>query len=250
MSKRIDLNADVGEGFASDEALMEYITSANIACGVHAGDEQTMRLTARLAMRHGVALGAHPSLDDRANFGRLERPVTPDDVRVLVTKQVRTLQRLAATEGGALRHLKPHGALYHMAAHDPALARAVAEAIYALDRGLILFGLSGSASIREARTLGLAVAEEAFVDRGYNRDGTLVNRSAPGAAIVCSETAAGRAVKMVQEHTVVTVDGTTIPLIADTLCIHGDAPHAAALARTLRQELEKAGHVVVKVGTA
>jgi len=249
MSKRIDLNADVGEGFASDIALMQCITSASVACGVHAGDEQTMLQAVRLAMKHGVALGAHPSLDDRGNFGRRELSVTPDEVRALVTAQVRRLQRLTEAEGGTLRHVKPHGALYNMAARDPALALAVAEAVHDINTKLIVFGLAGSASIREALALGLAVAEEAFADRGYHRDGTLVKRGEPGATLSNAEDAAARAIKMIRNLTVLAVDGTPMQIRADTLCIHGDEPNAAVFVRTLRQELEKAGIEVIRVGT-
>lgn len=233
---RVDLNCDLGEGAGHDAALMPLITSANIACGAHAGDEATMRATVALAQRHGVAVGAHPGFADRANFGRRELPVTPDEVHALVLDQVRKLRRL-----GPVRHVKPHGALYNMAARDLALARAVVDAIYEVDQRLILFGLAGSHLIAVAEACGLPVVSEVFADRTYQADGSLTSRARPDAMITDENAVVAQVLRMVREGRVRATDGTDVAIKADTVCLHGDGAHPVEFARKLRDELSAAG---------
>jgi len=240
---RIDLNCDLGEGAGHDAALMPLITSANIACGAHAGDETTMRATVALAQKHGVTLGAHPGFADRANFGRRELPVTPDEVHELVLNQVRKLQRL-----GPVRHVKPHGALYNMAARDLTLARAVVDAIYEADPRLILFGLAGSHLIAVAEACGLPVASEVFADRSYQADGSLTPRSQPNAMITDENAAVAQVLRMVRAGKVRATDGTDVAITADTVCLHGDGAHPVEFARKLRQELTAAGVEIKALG--
>ena len=241
---RIDLNADVGEftGPSSQDAvLIPLVTSINVACGLHAGDPHTMRRTAELALQHGVAIGAHPGFPDRDGFGRREMRLSPADAVDLVAYQIGALSAVAAACGGQVRHVKPHGALYNMAAEDSALADAIARAVAAVDRRLILVGLAGSHLLEAGRQAGLQVAGEAFADRGYRPDGRLLTRGAEGAVIVDAEAIAARAVRMVRTRQVVARDGDIVPLEADTICIHGDTPGAPALAAHLRAALLDAG---------
>ncbi|HEY0863145.1 MAG TPA: 5-oxoprolinase subunit PxpA [Lacunisphaera sp.] len=240
---RIDLNCDLGEGAGHDAALMPLITSANIACGAHAGDEATMRATLALAQRHGVAAGAHPGFADRENFGRRELPVTPDEVHDLVLHQVRKLQRL-----GPVRHVKPHGALYNMAARDLALARAVVDAIYETDPRLILFGLAGSHLVAVAEACGLPVVSEVFADRTYQADGSLTPRAQPNAVITDEGAAVAQVLRMVREGKVRATDGTDVAIKADTVCLHGDGAHPVEFARKLRAELTAAGVEIKAIG--
>jgi UPF0271 protein len=233
---RIDLNCDLGEGAGHDAELMPLITSANIACGAHAGDEATMQATVALAQKHGVAIGAHPGFADRANFGRRELAVTPDEVHMLVLVQVRMLQRL-----GPVRHVKPHGALYNMAARDLALARAVVDAIYEADPRLILYGLAGSHLIAVAEACGLPVVSEVFADRTYQSDGSLTPRAQANALITDENTAVAQVLRMVREGKVRATDGTDVAITADTVCLHGDGAHPVEFARKLRHELTAAG---------
>lgn len=237
----IDLNCDLGEGAAHDAELMPLITSANIACGGHAGDEDTMRFTVGLALKHGVAIGAHPGFNDRANFGRRELPMAPAEVRAVVEAQIRALGRIVRSTGGRLAHVKPHGALYNMAARDPLLARAVAAAVFDIDPRLVLFGLAGSEHIVAARLQGLRVAQEVFADRTYQRDGSLVPRSRPDALITDESAAEAQVLRMLREGRVQSTDGIDVPITADTVCLHGDGAHAVDFARRLNQELRKAG---------
>jgi UPF0271 protein len=236
MARSIDLNCDLGEGAGQDAALMLLITSANIACGAHAGDEATMRATLALAQRHGVAIGAHPGFADRANFGRMEIALPPADVRDLVESQIATLQAL-----GPVSHVKAHGALYNMAGRDPALADAVAQAVQRRGPELVLFALAGSELIHAGRACGLRVASEVFADRTYQCDGSLTPRSRPDALIHDEEAAVAQVLRMVQEGRVRATDGTDVPIAADTICLHGDGPHAVAFARHLGAELRRAG---------
>jgi UPF0271 protein len=243
---RVDLNADVGESFGvyvlgQDPALMPHITSANIACGFHAGDPGVMRATVALAVRHGVAIGAHPGYPDLPGFGRRDMRLPAQDVEDLLVYQIGALAGVAGAQGARLRHVKPHGALYNMAATDRTLAAAIVRAIAAVDRSLMLVGLSGSALIEAGRAGGLDVAPEAFADRQYNADGTLVPRQQPGAVIENEEVVAARAVAMVRDRTVIAVDGTPVPVDVATICVHGDTAGAAALARAIRRGLEDAG---------
>ncbi|HQY05565.1 MAG TPA: 5-oxoprolinase subunit PxpA [Lacunisphaera sp.] len=241
---RVDLNCDLGEGAGHDAELMPLITSANIACGAHAGDEATMRATVALAQKHGVAVGAHPGFIDRANFGRRELALGPDEVHELVLDQIRKLQALAP-----VRHVKPHGALYNMAARDPGLARALVDAVYEADPRLILFGLAGSHVIAAAEACGLPVASEVFADRTYQRDGSLTPRTQAHALITNAPTAVAQVLRMVRENTVRATDGTDVLIRADTVCLHGDGAQPVEFARLLRRELTAAGVEIKACGT-
>lgn len=252
---RIDLNADVGESFGpwpmgDDAALMPSLTSANIACGVHAGDPGVMRRTLQLARTHGVAVGAHPGFPDLQGFGRRDMRLSPQEVEDLVLYQVGALAGIAAAEGMRLQHVKAHGALYNMAAREAPLAAAIARAVAAIDRSLVLFGLPGSALLAEGARAGLSVAAEIFADRSYEADGSLTPRHRPGSVISDPSVVVERAVAMVTTRTVVATTGEQVALQADTLCLHGDTPGAAELARRLRAALESRGVLVVAVGTA
>jgi UPF0271 protein len=233
--REIDLNCDLGEGGAHDAALMPLVTSVNIACGAHAGDAATMRATVALAQRHGTAIGAHPGFADRENFGRLELRLSPDEITRLVRGQVEALRALAP-----LRHVKPHGALYNLAAREPAVARAVAEAVRDTDATLVLVGLAGSASLAAGRAAGLRVAGEFFADRGYAPDGVLAPRGTP-AALLSPEAAVAQVLRWAETGKVRATDGTDIAIGAETVCVHGDGPHALELARALRAALTSAG---------
>ncbi len=243
---RIDLNSDVGETFGpwtmgNDVDLMPSVTSANVACGFHAGDPTTMRNTVRLAKQHGVAVGAHPGFPDLVGFGRREIKTTPQDVEDFVMYQVAAIAGVAAAEGVRLQHVKAHGALYNMACRDRALADAIARAVAALDRELILFGLPHSELLRAGEAAGLRVAAEAFADRAYEADGSLASRQKPGSVIHDRHSVVARAIKMVTERSVVAVDGSTIGFESDTICLHGDTAGAAELAREIRRGLEDSG---------
>jgi len=224
-----------------DAALMASITSANVACGFHAGDPGAMRETVALAKAHGVAVGAHPGFPDLVGFGRREMTATPQEVEDFVVYQVAALAGMAAAQGVSLQHVKAHGALYNMACRDRALAEAIARAVAMVDRKLILFGLPGSELLRAGEAAGLPVAAEVFADRAYERDGSLASRHKPGSVIHDRAAVVARAVRMVRDRDVVAVDGSVIPLEAQTICLHGDTPGAADLARAVRSGLEKAG---------
>ena len=256
----MDLNADVGEGrrgtaahdsaLADESVLMRHITSANVACGFHAGDPGVMRDTVALAASHGVAVGAHPGFPDLEGFGRREIQVAPADVEDFVAYQVGALAAIAAAQGVRLQHVKPHGALFNMAARDAALADAIARATAVIDRSLILFGLPGSELIAAGTRAGLRTACEGFADRAYEPDGSLVPRQHPWSVIDDTDAVVTRAVRMVCDGIVDAVDGSPITLRIDTLCVHGDTPGAAELAAQLRSALEAAGIVVMPVGRA
>lgn len=237
----LDLNCDLGEGAGHDAELMPFISSANIACGAHAGDERTMRETIALALRHRVAIGAHPGFEDRANFGRTELRLAPADVRALVLRQVRALQTLAVAQGGRVVHVKPHGALYNMAARDAGLANAVAEAVREADPGLFLVGLANSELIRAGENCRLETVGEAFADRSYQADGSLTPRSQPGALVEDEESAVAQVLRMVREGRVRARDGRDVLLVAQTICLHGDGAHAVAFARRLHSALGAEG---------
>jgi 5-oxoprolinase (ATP-hydrolysing) subunit A len=246
---RIDLNSDLGEAFGAwpmgqDALLMPLISSANVACGFHAGDPGTIRATIRLARKHGVAVGAHPGLPDLVGFGRREMDVAPGEVEDMVLYQIGALAAIARSEGARLQHVKAHGALYNMACRDEVLAEAIARAVVAFDPTLVLFGLPGSALLQAGLDAGLPVAAEAFADRAYQPDGSLAPRSQPGAVIHDVDAVVARAVAMVTEHSVVATNGAAIEFEADTLCLHGDTPGAAALAAAIRRGLEDAGVTV------
>ena len=243
---RIDLNSDVGESFGAwplgdDAALMRVISSANIACGFHAGDPGVMRRTVELARGHGVAVGAHPGFQDLSGFGRREMKCSPREVEDLVVYQIGALAAVAAAQGVRLQHVKAHGALYNMACVEQQLAAAIARATASVDGSLVLFGLPGSQLLHEGRRAGLPVAAEIFADRAYLPDGTLVPRSRAGSVIHDPGEVVSRAVRMAHERSVLAIDGTPVALEADTLCVHGDTPGAAALAAAIRQALEADG---------
>jgi UPF0271 protein len=244
---RVDLNADVGEGGQEDAELLRYVTSANIACGAHAGDSATMRRTVEPARDLGVAVGAHPGFDDRDGFGRREMRLSTIDVASLVRQQLETLAAVATAGGVRLQHVKPHGALYNMAARDERLAAAIADTVKAFDPDVILLGLAGSALVAAARSVGLRAAGEGFADRGYLPDGSLIPRGRNGAVIDNPSEAIAQALRLVRASAA-TATGT--PPRIDSLCIHGDTPGAASLAALLRSALIDAGVEVEPLGAA
>lgn len=250
---RIDLNADVGESFGPhtrglDGLVMQAVTSANVACGFHAGDPGVMRATLALAREHDVAVGAHPGLPDLVGFGRREMHVAPREVEDLVVYQIGALAGMAVVHGLRLQHVKPHGALYNMATRDPALADAIARAVASVDPTLILFGLPGSELLAAGRRAGLRTAREGFADRAYEPDGGLVPRSVPGALIEDTRTVVSRALSMVSERQVAAMDGTRVSIEIETLCVHGDTPGAAAMTARIREALGEAGVSVRRIG--
>ncbi|MBS6437132.1 MULTISPECIES: 5-oxoprolinase subunit PxpA [Pantoea] len=231
---KIDLNADLGEGGDSDRALLQLVSSANIACGFHAGDAQTMLQSVRWAKEFGVAIGAHPSFPDRENFGRTAMQLPPETVYAQMIYQIGALKSLAESEGERLAHVKPHGMLYNQAAVDATLADAIARAVKAIDADLILVGLAGSESIRAAARHGLRTREEVFADRGYLSSGALVPRSQPGAMIEEEARAIQQTLTMVKEGRVESVSGEWVAVNAQTVCLHGDGAHALLFAERLR----------------
>src|SRR5437660_1181555 len=240
----VDLNADLGEGAGHDDELLALVTSANIACGFHAGDADTMRRSIEAARDHKVAAGAHPSLFDRENFGRKELPVTSDEVFDVVVYQLGVFQAIAEAAGVRPNHVKPHGALYNMAVRDAALAEAVARAIARTDKNLILFSPQSSALAGAGEAAGLQIAHEVFADRNYLNDGSLVPRSRSDALLHDPKEAATRVVRMLREGKVRSVDGVDVDVRAETICLHGDNPEAVEFARALRSQLEKEGVTV------
>jgi UPF0271 protein len=253
---RIDLNADMGESFGAytigaDEQVMPSITSANVACGFHAGDPAVMRRTVRMARAANVSVGAHPGFQDLAGFGRRDMRVSPQEAEDMVLYQIGALAAIARSESVPLRHVKPHGALYNMAVRDRPLADAIARAVRAFDPGLVLFALPGSELVRAGEAAGLVVAAEGFADRSYERDGSLTPRARPGAVLHDAPTVVDRAVRMAVEGKVTAVDGSEIVMRVRTICTHGDTPGAQELTRAIRAGLERAGVTVAPVaGTA
>ncbi|MDI3319587.1 5-oxoprolinase subunit PxpA [Pinibacter soli] len=241
----VDINCDMGEGFENDEALMPYVTSANIACGFHAGDTDTMKRTIALALKHEVAIGAHPGFPDRENFGRKNMDMTPDEVYDMVLYQVDLLSKIALEEGAKVTHVKPHGALYNMAAKDALLAKAIARAVGSVDSKLALFGLSGSDLIQEGKNVSLQTVNEAFTDRTYLDDGSLSPRSEKNALIEDKDVSLNQAIQLVLKQTVRSISGKTIPLVADTICLHGDGENAVVFAKNIYRGL-KAHNIVLK----
>jgi UPF0271 protein len=251
MMARIDLNCDMGESFGAytmgnDIAILDYVSSANIACGFHAGDPSTMRKTVREAVARGVAVGAHPGLPDLQGFGRRNMAVSPAEAYDMVLYQVGALAGYVQALGARLGHVKAHGALYNMAAKDYPLAEAIAQAVHDFDRTLVLFALAGSEMIRAAEKVGLRAAGEVFADRSYQDDGTLTPRSQPGAMIEDEEAAVLQVKRMVTQGLVRSLRGNDVAVRADTLCIHGDQPGALAFVKRIRAELERDG---VQVGS-
>lgn len=240
----IDINCDMAEGFGNEKKLMPFISSANIACGLHAGNEELMKDTIDLCMKHGVCIGAHPSFPDREHFGRTNMDLPLAYVVELVSDQIYRLKKMANRQGGKLHHVKPHGALYNMAAKDPVLAAGIVQAVKTVDRSLILFGLSQSAMIDEAVRLDLKVANEVFADRTYQPDGSLTPRTGPNALIIDEQEALAQAITLAKENKVKSVSGEEIPLKADTICLHGDGPYAVEFARLIYAQMKEAGVTV------
>jgi UPF0271 protein len=239
----IDLNADVGEhptrlNDGSEAELMKYLSSANVACGGHAGDEHTMRATVELAIRNGVAVGAHPSYPDRKNFGRTAMEISLGDLRDSIRSQIESLAAIAIELGTRLHHVKPHGALYHSANSNPEVARVIAESILAVNRGLIAVGQAGSPCLATYEQAGLAVAGEAFADRAYESDGKLRDRKLPGALLETPEHAARQAVTIARYGKIELSDGSFLTLSAETLCIHSDTPGSTQIAGAVRNALQ------------
>jgi len=244
--KTIDLNCDMGElpeavASGAQEALMEYVTSANIACGAHAGDESTMRATIQQALRHGVAIGAHPGYPDRENFGRVSLELSWGEIAHAVCDQLRALDEAARALGARITHVKPHGALYNDAARHAEAARGIAEGVARWSLDVMLVGLAGSVMLEVFRAAGFAVAAEAFVERRYEPDGSLRARRFPDALIHSPEEAARQALDIVEHGRVTAWEGTPVALAAQTLCIHGDSPAAFEIARAVRAALERVG---------
>ncbi len=249
----VDLNCDMGESFGSyrlgnDEAMLQYVSAVNIACGFHAGDPAVMQKTVRLALEKGVAVGAHPGLPDLAGFGRREMAISAAEAYGMVLYQLGAIWAIARAEGATLHHVKPHGALYNMAAVNPTLAEAIAKAVYKVDSALVLYGLAGSELINEGKKLGLATAQEVFADRTYQEDGTLTPRRQANALITDPAEATRQVMRMVQEGKVMTQQGSHRDIRADTVCIHGDGPHALEFARHIFEALKLAGISIQRPG--
>ncbi|GLY11939.1 LamB/YcsF family protein [Pseudobacillus badius] len=241
---QVDLNCDIGESYGryrlrEQKEILRYVTSANIACGFHAGDPGVMRETVRLAIDNGVKVGAHPGLPDLNGFGRREMKITAQEAYDMVVYQVGALQGFLSVHNETMQHVKPHGALYNMAARDASLAEAIAQAVYDISPSLVLFGLAGSELTKAGEKIGLPTAHEVFADRTYQSDGKLTSRSEPGALITDQEQSVSQVVKMVTEGTVISQQNIAVPLKADTVCIHGDGEHALAFAKYIKDTLEK-----------
>jgi UPF0271 protein len=236
----VDLNADVGEGM-DDTALLPYLTSANVACGLHAGDPAVMDATVREALARGVRVGAHPGYPDRENFGRVRMEMSSEAIEGLVLYQIGALEGFVRSRGGRLTHVKPHGALYHAGAQSPDVARAIAAGVLRAGTDLVVVGQPGSRLLTAAREAGLPVAAEAFADRRYRRDGTLVARGEAGALLTDPEEAAEQALHLARDGFVIAGDGSRVEVEADTICLHGDTPGAPEIARRVRERLRREG---------
>ena len=247
MTKQIDLNCDMGEGMDNDALLMPLISSANIACGYHAGDDAIMRATVALAKQSGVSIGAHPGFVDKENFGRTEMQLSENELYQLVWDQIQLLQIIAKEIDTILHHVKPHGALYNMAARDAAMARVIVQAVKDVDATLIFYGLSGSHLISEAKALGLRTASEVFADRTYQDNGSLTPRSQANALIHDQAISLKQVLQMIQEQTVTAVSGKTVSLTAETICIHGDGPHAVSFAKQINTTLKSASIDIISI---
>jgi len=251
---QVDMNCDLGESFGvyhlgMDKDVLPLLTSANIACGFHAGDPAVMHATVKMALAADTAIGAHPGLPDLSGFGRRKMELSAEEAYDMVVYQVGALQAFVKSEGGHLQHVKPHGALYNMAAKDRTLAESIAKAIAKVDADLILYGLAGSESIKAAQKIGLRSAAEVFADRSYQADGSLTPRRQPGAMITDEQAAIAQVLKMVKDKEVRALSGETVPVQADTICIHGDGAKALLFAETLRQALTEAGIEIKPTGS-
>ena len=239
MLRRIDLNCDMGEGYTTDALIMPLISSANIACGYHAGGGELMRQTIRLALQHQVAIGAHPSFDDKEGFGRREMHLSSEEIYQIVLDQVNTIRKSAAEEGASLHHVKPHGALYNMAAKDAMVADAISRAIKAIDASLILYGLPNSASETSAIQHGLRFYREVFSDRTYTDQGMLTPRNQPNAMIETAEQSVAQVLQIILQETLQSTTGREMSIKADTVCIHGDGEHAVEFAQMINRALHQ-----------
>ncbi|MGD6816858.1 5-oxoprolinase subunit PxpA [Metabacillus sp. 84] len=246
---KVDLNCDLGESFGSysignDADILPLVTSVNIACGFHAGDPSVMRKTVQLALTNGKAIGAHPGLQDLQGFGRRSMAISPEEAYDIVLYQIGSLDAFVRSEGGKLHHVKPHGALYNMAASDTALAGAISKAVHKYDASLVLYGLSGSELIKEGKKAGLVTASEVFADRTYQKSGALTPRTHPNALIEDDQTAIEQVKKMIIDQKAVSAEGEEFQITADTVCIHGDGIHALSFAAAIRNELEQSGIIL------
>ncbi|HET6872402.1 MAG TPA: 5-oxoprolinase subunit PxpA [Sporolactobacillaceae bacterium] len=250
--KKIDINCDLGESFGAykigqDSDMIQVVTSVNIACGFHAGDPKTMRETVKNAIEHGVGIGAHPGFPDLSGFGRRNLDMTPQEIYDMVIYQIGALEGFVRVAGGTLQHVKPHGALYNMAAKSEGISNAIAKAVFDFNPSLVLFGLSGSELITAGKRAGLVTASEVFADRTYQADGSLTSRRQPDAMIKEDAVAANQVVRMVNEGVVRSQQGSDVPIQADTVCIHGDGPHALSFAKALRATLLESSIAIQKL---
>jgi UPF0271 protein len=241
----IDLNCDMGEGMDNDALIMPFISSVNIACGYHAGDESIMQKTIELSQQHGIAIGAHPGFADKKNFGRIEQQLSGEQFYELISEQLHIIQKFINEAGATLHHVKPHGALYNTSAKDPFLANIIAKAVKDHDSSLILYGLSNSHSIAEAEKLNLKTASEVFADRTYTDAGNLTSRTQPNALISSEQQSLQQVLQMIQQQTVTSTSNKIIPVKADTVCIHGDGDHAMQFARLIFTTL-KENNIAIK----
>lgn len=251
---KVDLNSDIGESFGDyklglDEEVAKYISSANIACGWHAGDPMIMDKTVEIAIKENIAIGAHPGYPDLMGFGRREMKITSEEAKCYIKYQIGALWAFAKSKGVKLQHVKVHGAFYNMAANNKDLSEAIAQAIYEVDKDLILVGLANSEMIKEGKKVGLKVANEVFADRAYNTDGTLVSRKKEGAVIHDKDVAIARVVRMVKEGKVTAITGEEIDIQADSICVHGDNPQAVYFVEAIRKTLEDEGVEVIPMGS-
>jgi UPF0271 protein len=249
----VDLNCDMGESFGAytmgrDEEILDYVTSANIACGFHAGDPSTMRKTVRLALEKNVGIGVHPGLQDLTGFGRRNMDISPQEAYDLVVYQIGALHAFVQSEGGHLQHVKPHGALFNMAAKNAALSEAIAEAVYKVDPKLVLFGLAGGELVNAGEKIGLRTASEVFSDRTYQEDGSLTSRREENALIKDHEVAVNQVIRMVKDGKVKSLQGSDVSIKANTICIHGDGPSALDFAKYISKALKEANITVAKIG--
>jgi len=249
----VDLNCDMGESFGAyrmgrDEEILDYVTSANIACGYHAGDPATMRKTVQMAIEKNVGIGAHPGMPDLFGFGRREINISPQEAYDLVIYQMGALSGFVKSEGGKIQHVKPHGALFNMAAKSAPLSEAIAEAVYKVDPECILFGLAGSELVKAGKKIGLRTASEVFSDRTYQKDGSLTSRREENALIKDHKIAVNQVIRMVKEGKVKSVQGEDVVIQADTICIHGDGLHALEFAQYISNALREAGIRIAKIG--
>ncbi|ASK62431.1 lactam utilization protein LamB [Virgibacillus phasianinus] len=253
MADIVDLNCDLGESFGAykignDEEILDYVTSANIACGFHAGDPATMRKTVKLALKKDIGIGVHPGLQDLIGFGRRNMNITPQEAYDLVVYQIGALHGFVRAEGGKLQHVKPHGALFNMAAKNAVLSEAIAEAVYQVDPELILFGLAGSELVKAGEKTGLRTAHEVFSDRTYQEDGSLTSRQEKNALITDHQVAINQVIRMVKENKVESTKGSDVLIKAHTVCIHGDGKSALEFAKKIPQALRSENIEVAKIG--